>query len=610
MFEFSKNWVKSEASLASKPAVNAWAFNTEAVHPLPLNMPSQVSNQIYGRQLQYQAEASLQSGPPSVTLAGSELKRKLSLDDDASGGESADEAEGYCETSEVNDGDDEARARVSTSKTKIPRNGVNVLRREVGTAACVAGVREQMVKCTHAHCSCKLLADLDDATLLALSTGVQQVVFGPDTLSVGSNAVGNGRRLQFAGFMCVETSSEPNVPGFKLSGARFQRFLNKFVLEESLAFDQVAFDALVKKSGISRNADLSWILCRWCFASLARFHHSTVRKAVRCVELSQPVQRSHGVHDHAKCRGVEKFLRQHCDPEADRQTSERPIIAEPIPGGRPFLRLMFDTYAAVFSFMVVWWSVAEYGEPPKFSTVATVLACLGCSRSHRARVIAKNSFYRGIQKINGLWLKLRTYDKDKFKECAICMQLRATRDNWSIGSTQYCKYHAELEEHRAWFFRERGALDEWKRKAQTAGSGVLLVLMDGMSQFSTRVPYMARLDFGNAAHGQHLIGAVVYCAAGIFTDDIRTSIKFAFLLYDHLTGVGGDATAELLMRLLKILRSKLSNPEMWPNVLVIVVDGASDNKYVFFFTFLIMSIKCLRAHLPGIGHSWRCARSW
>ena len=256
-----------------------------------------------------------------------------------------------------------------------------------------------------------------------------------------------------------------------------------------------------------------------------------------------------------------------------------PVIAEPIPGVKPFLRLIYTTFPAVFAFLLVYWDVEKYGPMPTISTVIAVLACLGCCRSHRARLVALRSYYKSVEKINDLWLKLRTYDKDKFKECATCMRLRTQRDNWTVGSVQYRKYHEELEKHRAWFFKERAALDSWKKKAQTAGSGVLLVLMDGISQFSTKMPYKARLDFGNASHGQHLVGAVVYSAAGMFAaDSPQTCMKFAFLLYDHLTGVGGDATVEILMRLLKLLYSRLAHSALWPEILVLVVDGASDNK--------------------------------
>jgi hypothetical protein len=140
----------------------------------------------------------------------------------------------------------------------------------------------------------------------------------------------------------------------------------------------------------------------------------------------------------------------------------------------------------------------------------------------------------------------------------------------------------------------------WKKKAQSAGSGVLLVMMDGMSQFSTKVPYYVRKDFGDSALGQHLVGAIVYSAAGMFAaDSVQTCSKFAFLLYDHLTGVGGNATIEILMRLLKLLYGRLSDAALWPHTLVIIVDGASDNKYesvwlyvlhYFYFYYFIIGI--------------------
>ena len=60
------------------------------------------------------------------------------------------------------------------------------------------------------------------------------------------------------------------------------------------------------------------------------------------------------------------------------------------------------------------------------------------------------------QKINGLlWLKLCTYDKDKLKECAICMvscNFGRIATTGRSGLPEYLKYHMDLEEHRAWFF--------------------------------------------------------------------------------------------------------------------------------------------------------------
>ena len=88
--------------------------------------------------------------------------------------------------------------------------------------------------------------------------------------------------------------------------------------------------------------------------------------------------------------------------------------------------------------------------------------------------------------------------------------------------------------------------------AKRPGSGVLVLVMDGMTQFGTRMPFKRRTDFGDACISQHLIDIIVFAAMGLF-GDVDNSFNLAFLLYGHLVGVGDNTSVELLIRSLCLL---------------------------------------------------------
>ena len=171
---------------------------------------------------------------------------------------------------------------------------------------------------------------------------------------------------------------------------------------------------------------------------------------------------------------------------------------------------------------------------------------------------------------------------DHFVECHICYSLKQSMYNYLNGVSAALVAKEAFAIHVKDFSNDITQLDRYRDLAVRI-AGFLFIMIDGMSQQTTRIPHETR---HTGVFGQHIVGAVVNCLIGTF-GNLTSEMKHLFLLYDHLAPAGGDETIEILARLLLMLRALnlAVGKSPWPATLYLQVDGA---RFEFVLFLLIL----------------------
>lgn len=209
-----------------------------------------------------------------------------------------------------------------------------------------------------------------------------------------------------------------------------------------------------------------------------------------------------------------------------------------------------------------------------------MLACLGTNPGRRSRLIGEFS-YHDISYILvdgvGIPLKLNTAAKANFKRCETCISLSRRVSQAPFGSSNRTHAKADLASHRCWVADERGMANSQKERAQDEQASTLMIQIDGYSKQKTLMSWVFRDDKAGD-FPQHLLGVVIHAPQGCkgkYGVD-KEVIRMAYLLSEHLGGNGGDETVEVINRVLNHLQSSCSGN--WPRHLILLLEGASDNK--------------------------------
>ena len=197
---------------------------------------------------------------------------------------------------------------------------------------------------------------------------------------------------------------------------------------------------------------------------------------------------------------------------------------------------------------------------------------------------------------------------DHFVECHICYSLKQSMYNYLNGVTAAQIAKEAFAIHVNDFSNDINQLDRYRDLAVLT-VGALFLMIDGMSQQTSRMPHETR---HTGVFGQHLIGAVVNCFIGTF-GNATSEMKYIFLLFDHLAAAGGDETIEVLVRLLLLLRNLnlTQGTKPWPTTLYLQVDGARYEEFGLYsfnthLNPIIFSIVTTRIvpYLPSVLCSW------
>jgi len=326
----------------------------------------------------------------------------------------------------------------------------------------------------------------------------------------------------------------------------------------------------------------SLILCTACMHAMCNLRGETTQKAIansgeafvvktRVQQSGRVEQNHHGVS--VKWEHTVKFWRYWLTPGGINQDDPPALsISEPIPGSRPYLRILFTSYLTAYLFLVGMWDVGVWGALPGQTTCANVLAILGTSLKRRSKLLAANPNL-AEDYIGGLACRLRSFNKDHFPECLICASLKAMMSHASLPFRQISAARAAWKLHVVDFSNDIRAMDAMRLRCIESIGGLFLSV-DGMSQFTARIPFFKRNcgDFG-----QHLIGVIVAAFAGTFGQHTGAELKILYRLFEHLAPAGGDETIEVLVRVLFFLRSLnvLNGGSIpWPSHLYLQVDGA------------------------------------
>jgi hypothetical protein len=313
----------------------------------------------------------------------------------------ADSNEPFSDHSDTNSGSETESPYIAEGSggvgAKRKRGGLADKQLQAIQVSAVDAVDNRIRVCSSPQCCVKSLVRLDSSQRLHFVQSVQQIAHG----RVGETVAVTKRQLLFA----KHVFSTGDL--FRISST----LMTTFILALSLPTASYPLQGIETTLLLLNLSD--FVVCASCIHALCNIRKETTDRAVQLSENSLTVEIIARQTGHvAKSKRSRKvfnnaltFWIYWLTPD---NASRPETLSEPIPGRDPYLRLLFSSYCAAYTFFIAAWDTRN-GEVPKAGTSDAVLVLLGTNLNRRRKLIQRG--YPDVPFINNLPCRLRSFNK-------------------------------------------------------------------------------------------------------------------------------------------------------------------------------------------------------